>query len=371
MRAGSPAAILAVIPHLLGFEPESSFVVVGISPDTGRVEVTLRYDLPDPSCDETAACIAEHAVTILASQRLTATLAAGYGPDDLVRPLARALLKEAPSYEVSVQDVLRLHNGRYWSYTCTNITCCPPAGTPVDNADDPAAKAIGDHVLPSRAALAATLAPVTGNSAELMRDATARAEQHITRVIAACSQAASHRPARAQVVAEGLAAVAETIDTYREGGSYRTDDQLAWLSVVLRDLRIRDDAWARMDPAHRAEHLRLWTDITRHAQPGYIAAPASLLAFVAWQSGHGALANVALDRAQDDDPAYSMAELIRRITSSGMPPADGCPPVTPEEVADAYGEYDWPDSAGGSTHQEADGEAAGKDDACDDVSATA
>ena len=34
-----------------------------------------------------------------------------------------------------------------------------------------------------------------------------------------------------------------------------------------------------MDPGHRDAHLRLWTDLTRRAQPGYIPAPASLLAF--------------------------------------------------------------------------------------------
>ena len=37
----------------------------------------------------------------------------------------------------------------------------------------------------------------------------------------------------------------------------------------------------RMDSAHR----RLWTDVVRLAQPGYAAAPASLLALAAWQSG--------------------------------------------------------------------------------------
>ena len=31
-----------------------------------------------------------------------------------------------------------------------------------------------------------------------------------------------------------------------------------------------------MDPGHRDAHLRLWTDLTRRAQPGYIPAPASL-----------------------------------------------------------------------------------------------
>ena len=76
----------------------------------------------------------------------------------------------------------------------------------------------------------------------------------------------------------------------------------AWLALVLTRLRIRDDAWARMDPEHREAHRRLWTDVVRRAQPGYVAAPASLLAFTAWQGGEGALANIALDRALADDP---------------------------------------------------------------------
>ena len=48
--------------------------------------------------------------------------------------------------------------------------------------------------------------------------------------------------------------------------------------MALRDLRVRDDAWARMDPAYQDAHRRLWIDVTRRAQPGYVAAPAALLA---------------------------------------------------------------------------------------------
>jgi hypothetical protein len=93
-----------------------------------------------------------------------------------------------------------------------------------------------------------------------------------------------------------------------------------------------------MDPAHREAHQQMWIDVTRRAQPGYLAAPAALLAFVAWQSGDGALANVALDRALADDPGYSMALLLRQVISAGAPPSMARLPMTPEEVAASYDE---------------------------------
>ena len=48
VRADSPATLLAVIPHLLGFIPQASVVVIGTAPPRSRIRVTLRYDLPDP-----------------------------------------------------------------------------------------------------------------------------------------------------------------------------------------------------------------------------------------------------------------------------------------------------------------------------------
>jgi hypothetical protein len=57
---------------------------------------------------------------------------------------------------------------------------------------------------------------------------------------------------------------------------------------------------------------------------------------VAWQSGDGALANVALDRALADNPRYSMALLLRQVISAGAPPSLARLPMTPEEVAASY-----------------------------------
>jgi hypothetical protein len=82
-----------------------------------------------------------------------------------------------------------------------------------------------------------------------------------------------------------------------------------------------------------------------------VAAPAALLAFVAWQSGDGALANVALDRALADDPRYSMALLLRQVITAGAPPSLARLPMTPEEVAASYDDAEAePEDAGDGCH---------------------
>ena len=55
----------------------------------------------------------------------------------------------------------------------------------------------------------------------------------------------------------GLVAVGRMIAVYRRRCGATTDYEIAWMTVALRDLRVRDDAWARMDPAHRDAHRRL------------------------------------------------------------------------------------------------------------------
>jgi uncharacterized protein DUF4192 len=339
IRAGSPAAILAIVPHLLGFAPESSIVVIGSEESHGSVKVTLRYDLPETPDLDLATDIAEHAMAVLRSQRLTAATMVGYGSDTRLRPVAAAFAAAARRLRIDLRECLRVDRGRYWSYTCGNPKCCPPSGTAFDAQSHPASAVMataGEQVLAGREALTASIAPVAGSAAEEMRRATRRAEQHVTQVIAKVRKSARLGAARHMIASEGLAAVSDMITTYRGGGSYASDYQLAWLSVALKDLRVRDDAWARMDPRDSGAHRRLWTDVVRRAQPGHVAAAASLLAFVAWQEGNGALANVALDRALDDDPGYSMALLLRRVITAGAPPSLARLPMTPAEVAAAY-----------------------------------
>jgi hypothetical protein len=346
VRVGSPAAVLAVVPHLLGFVPSKSLIVLGAGPPRGRIHLTLRFDLPDPSDPAAARAIAEHALSVLTSQRQAMAVVIGYGPGHLVTPIADIVRDRAPRAGLDLRDVLRVENGRYWSYLCREPSCCPAEGVPI-SAEHPAAAAMaaaGLPVLRDRAALADSVSPLGGIARQSMREATRRAEAHATDLFTQAARSGSPAKARRLVVMEGLSAVADAIAMYRRGGRFATDEQLAWLSVALASLQVRDDAWARMDMDYREMHRRLWTDVVRRAEDTYVPAPASLLAFVAWQSGNGALANVALDRALDDDPRYSMALLLRQAIDSGAPPSMARLPMTPEEVAASYDDLEGRDT---------------------------
>jgi hypothetical protein len=342
VRIGSPAGLLAVIPVLLGFEPGPSFVVLGTEPPRSRVAVTLRFDLPEPGDPGPAEAIADNAVSVLAAQRIATAAAVGYGSAEAVAPVVAALRQRAAQAQITLTELLRAQDQRYWSYVCTSPACCPADGTPFDRSAYPATRALaiaGRPVLASREELRATLAPAEGEAADAMRRAVGRARRQLDASVARTGRP-GHRTARGRAVAVvGRLAVAEAISRSRDGEPIGTE-LAAWLLVALRELRVRDDAWARMLPEHQQAHLRLWTELTRLAGPGYVAAPASLLAFVAWQSGDGALANIALDRALADSPRYSMARLLREVLDSGAPPSLARLPMTPEEVAASYAALD-------------------------------
>jgi hypothetical protein len=327
-----------------------------------------RYDLPDPPDPATAAAIAGHATRVLRRQHLTGVILVGYGPGRLVTPLTDVLAPALQVAGLSLWDLLRAEDGRYWSYLCSEPRCCPPEGVPFDLGSHPVTAAMtvaGLAAYPDRAALERSLAPVTGKAAEQMSAAIARAYDRAGALLAQLSQDsrqagpagrttrrgrprgagdAQGRPRSARdgqggalrlVVAEGKRAVQEAIVAYRAGSAV-TDDLLAWLAVSLTDLRVRDDAWARMEPGHCQAHLRLWTDLVRRAGPALVPAPAALLAFVAWQSGNGALAGLAIDRALAADPGYSLALLLQDVIAAGIPPSAARLPMTPEEVERSY-----------------------------------
>ncbi len=317
----SPADVLAAVPYLLGFHPQDSIVVVAVR----RSELihAARYDLG-------GAADAAHVAAVVARQGAQTATIIGYGPPAAVAPEAERAARALTAAGVVVRDVLRVADGRWWSCTCTEPLCCPPEGRPCDTAGAVAAAATyaGHVALPDREALVAQVAPATGAERAEMITATAAAERRLAALLpgAAPGTPDGRLPgaARAALGRAGRAAVRHT--SRRAAAGHRlTADETAWLGALLVHLPTRDLAWSRI--GGEPWQVPLWTDVLRRVEAPYVPAPACLLAFAAWRSGHGALASVAVDRALARDPAYSMAVLLEDVLRYGLPPAalDGWP----------------------------------------------
>ncbi|MEU9827665.1 DUF4192 domain-containing protein [Micromonospora chersina] len=308
----SPGDLVAAVPYLLGFHPADSVVVVAMR--GRRVVFAARGDLPEPGTDPRPP--ARHLAEVVARQGTDAATVIGYGPAARVTAAVDAVGQALDRTGLLVLDALRVTDGRWWSYLCAEPACCPPEGTPYDPAaSEVSAAAVfaGQVALPDRAALAAQVSPLGGPVRVAMRQATARAHRRL----AGLADAPSIRSA-------GVAAVRTAFRRHRRGERLG-DDEVAWLTVLLTHLPVRDHAWSRTDG--RDADISLWTDVLRRAEPELIAAPGSLLAFAAWRAGHGAVAAVALERVLAAHPGYSLAVLLDDALRRGLSPSelDGWP----------------------------------------------
>jgi hypothetical protein len=301
--------LLAIVPYLLGFHPTDSAVVLGLRDQ--KIIFQVRGDLPPAGVDEFAACYAD----VVAHQDTTGALVLGYGDGPAVTPVALALRAALEARGLTVLDVLRVAGGRYWSYLCTEPACCPPDGQPYDGRAHPLAVAAiveGCVALPSRQALERRFAPVAGRAREAMIEATRRAVDRILTLVETEPEAA--------LLAEGILAV-DAVVARQRAALRLTDDEVAWLTMVLVHLPVRDHAWQSIR-GDLSVHIGLWTDVLRRAEPDLIAAPATLLAFAAWRAGEGAVASIAVSRALAADPDYRMAHLVNQALVDGLPPSD-------------------------------------------------
>ncbi|MEV5830061.1 DUF4192 domain-containing protein [Spirillospora sp. NPDC052242] len=308
---------IAAVPYMLGFHPSRSLVVIGFDgpPNTCAV----RLDLPVDGA-------AGQASGMLAGNGFRRALLLGYGGPEEVAAAAVAMRAALAAAGVDTVEAIRVDAHRWWSLTCDD-DCCPAEGTPYDSTGSVvAAQATfaGHVVLADRDELVRSVQPVPDTPS--LRAATERAEK---RFLAKAREPSARYRSRA--TEEGVAFIASL-------SADLTDDEVAWLGVLLTDRRVRDEAWIRIDEDAPAEDIRFWRDVTRRVRDPYAAGPAALLAYAAYAAGDGGLANIALDRALDADPDYSMAVLLRQVITSGIPPSKAKMRMTPRELAAAYDE---------------------------------
>lgn len=309
----SPAELIAVLPFLLGYHPADSLTVAGLCGP--RVEFGACYDLPPPGPGAGAA--ARSVAESVARQGSSSIVVAGFGPAVRVTPAVSTLVDALRRAGVRVNDALRVTDGRWWSYFCEDLLCCPPGGTPCLPADSViAAEATfrGEVALPSRRDLVAQVAPAEGAQRVAMAEATERARKRFARLLAGdpggrgCARRIRHA---------GHLAVRQAETRYRAGGLL-DDDETAWLGALLADRAVEDYALDRIGP--QEWRIRLWTDVLRRVEPAYVPAPACLLGFAAWRAGRGALARVAVDRALAVEPGHQLAGMLHQLLGFGVSP---------------------------------------------------
>lgn len=322
IKITSIGELLAVFPYVLGFQPFDCVCVLGQRAGNAGSAV-MRMDLPDHADIDDLAGQTANALVI--GDVIVAGVAV-FGTRDETAAVIDAVVQALGGAGIQVKAAVQADGTRYWCRLCSSEACCPPEGIVYDVATTVVAAqaaAAGSAPFTSRDQLAATLAPVTGAARTAMDRAAEPADD---RLRAWLDDGLDAEAIRARMAEEGVPLVRDVVAQALNGGRL-LDTEVAWLTILLSHPRVRGEACARLvgGPEAMAAFVDLWKDVLRRSDPAFAAAPAYLLACAAYLTGNGALANLALDRADPDDP---MAADLRAVIASGLPPGQAWPVIT-------------------------------------------
>jgi hypothetical protein len=305
VRLSGPGDLVATVPHLFGFVPTESVVLLGLHGPRKRINLTLRLDLCPPEHDRLVAedlarrvrCSEPDAVQIV-----VLTEAA----DDIALPRQALVSELGAAVRLPVMDALLVRDGRWWSYLCQDPGCCPEGGTPLNPESDGATAMAAAHamlgrsVLPDREAVVRSVAAPRGIAA-------VSADQALTR---ACDRVAA-RAGTADWKADALSLVRDLVERYADPRVTVRGDDAALIVLACHDIATRDEILG-LELGDEAEDqlLRLMRDCVRRALPPFDAPVCATYAWLAYASGEGVLASAAVERAIATDPGLSLARLI-------------------------------------------------------------
>lgn len=312
LAISTPSLAVAAAPHLLGFRPENSLVLIVLRGRRDhRVRVTLRVDLLDGDDrtpeNEIAWCedVAARAVRAGAARRPAYLLvvpeggSAGSATSAVVR--VRSLLEQLG---VRVLETLEVEGPGFRMLGCQDARCCPPAGRSVPERElRDIARIFPDAVPARRQDLAAEVEAVSVPEALAARLGSVAPPDPGVRDLA----------------------VAHAVNLMVGEGARDDLAERALALASLSDVRVRDTVlWDLLHGDRRswetaADRLAAWL----RECPMQVAAPiATILAVLRWQAGDGARGHIALDRALSADPDYRLAQLLRLALDAGQPPTD-------------------------------------------------
>jgi hypothetical protein len=318
VRLRGPDDVIGILPWRLGFHPAESLVLVVLQGERRRERVVMRLDLPHPE-DEPAAADETAARVVLAGADEVLVLVYSDEPGrdgelprcDLVEDLVGLLEDDG----VAVPEAVLVSGGRRWSYLCTDPGCCPPEGVPLPDRPTPATDAYaaeavgrGTVVLADRAELRGSVTPSDHAVAVAAREQAWDELDDLltTRGLAAAS-------------AELLTRLREQLA--RGEREPPTPSEALLVAIGLRDSRARDAVMAAALDDDATDLRDLLGQVARLVDDEVAAPVCTALGWLAYTSGEGALALVAVERALRAEPGCAMAQLLLGGIDGMVPPA--------------------------------------------------
>lgn len=309
IRLSDPAELIAAVPHLLGFHPHESVVLIALHGT--KIGLTVRTDLVPL---DQAPVLAEQLLVPMTRQRPTGVVLVVIGdsseadrtpPHGALVSVLETVFGDAGLPVVHAAWAAATAAGAPW-YCYDDPQCAGTIADPAATALAAASVATGAVTYRNRDELAALL---TGEEPAVLR--------RRTRLLEATE---AEHPMTATVRGKRLSRLEELHRAASQDRLELSDSIVTEVASALCDHRVRDAClpWCTGAGAPGAE--RLWLALVRATPEPYRAEPAALLALVAYLRGDGALAGLALDAAQRAWPDHSLSGLLRAALEGGIAP---------------------------------------------------
>jgi hypothetical protein len=359
VRLDDPASMVEAVPHLIGFVPDDSLIAILFTtdPSSGRSRSvgTVRLDLlpADHVADAITATIipvlserSVDCVALLAWVKDRAPDAPG-GPSGMEEAVVRhgtLLLHARSCFEangIAVRDALVVAGDRFTSTLCDDRSCCPRQGRPWS--------AAGSSRISAESVFAGLPAPLADR--EVLRE---RLEADDV-LVAGVERARTERggPWAPELGGPGPfdgCVIADAVHAFGRTGRLTLLERTRVLEVLLlggeREAAVRllldagpgqaqakGPAKSLPQPPPLSAQQRLWELLCRSASDELAPAPAALVALAAALCGEGAMANLAVDRAQEalrrwcdqddraaDHPHAVLVSNTAALVGAGLPP---------------------------------------------------
>lgn len=266
----------STLTFFIGYHPINSIVFISIRNE--EAGIAMRMDYPEDYDPIRITMV----INNLQSQGADSVAIAFYLPDAVTDSLelidlTQAMMEEA---EITISDFFVVQKNRWKSIYCQDGECCSAQG----------------HTLAKQSkkefkAMVRSIEPIEYRSDDI---------QDLRR--------------------SGALAINDLLVDFREKGESASRHLAALVLSRLRDLTVRDYAIGVASDEIQPEMLAMWRWLIGIAPKGYLAAPSTLYAELAYEIGEVEVARQFLERALEVDPDYQLAKLLRRTYAAGWLP---------------------------------------------------